>query len=218
MSEKKPQSSSLQSAITNSADPRWDNKLSQQVDSASIDSASIEFDKGVTPFVETEDEVVDEKQLQHHQQQVADEIQLQLTGAMGSVSDNSELLLQPNQPIISGNAWQRFVASVSNSRYTTLAVILIHVFVITIALIFGRVNISGMTEVPVTDEQTTKPLPPLKSYLITQAEYDKLVERAQSNAVIQDTESESEKVPESGMSKEMDGPEIESESAEPIIN
>ena len=218
MSEKKPQSSSLQSAITNSADPRWDNKLSQQVDSASIDSASIEFDKGVTPFVETEDEVVDEKQLQHHQQQVADEIQLQLTGAMGSVSDNNEFLLQPNQPIISGNAWQRFVASVSNSRYTTLVVILIHVFVITIALIFGRVDISGMTEVTVTDEQTTKPLPPLKSYLITQAEYDKLVERAQSNTAIQDIESESEKVPESGMSKEMDGPEIESESAEPIIN
>jgi hypothetical protein len=212
MSEKKPPSSSLQSAITNSADPRWDNKLSQQVDSASIDSASIEFDKGVTPFVETEDEVVDEKQLQHHQQQVADEIQLQLTGAIGSVSDNSEFLLQPNQPIISGNAWQRFVASVSNSRYTTLVVILIHVFVITIALIFGRVDISGMTEVPVTDEQTTKPLPPLKSYLITQAEYDKLVERAQSNTAIQDIESES------GMSKEMDGPEIESESAEPIIN
>ncbi|MGS0724424.1 hypothetical protein, partial [Shewanella sp. 30m-9] len=60
--------------------------------------------------------------------------------------------------------------------------------------------------------------PPLKSYLITQAEYDKLVERAQSNAPVQSTESESEKVTVPGMSEEMDGQEIESESAEPIIN
>ena len=204
MPEKNHQSSSLQSTTTNSAVPHWGNMPSPRVE-----NANIEFNKDVTPFVENE--------LQHHQQQVADNIQLQLTGAIGSEPASSESLLQPNESMMSGNVWQRFLAVVSKSRYTTLIVIFIHVFVITIALLFGRVDISGMTEVPVT-ESSTKPLPPLKSYLITQAEYDKLVERAQSNAPVQSTESESEKVTVRGMSEEMDGQEIESESAEPIIN
>tara|TARA_R110002033_G_scaffold52404_1_gene99739 strand:+ start:5752 stop:6390 length:639 start_codon:yes stop_codon:yes gene_type:complete len=212
MPEKNQQSSSLQSTTTNSAVPHWGNMPSPRVE-----NANIEFNKDVTPFVEKEDEVIDENELQHHQQQVADNIQLQLTGAIGSEPASSESLLQPNESMMSGNVWQRFLAVVSKSRYTTLIVIFIHVFVITIALLFGRVDISGMTEVPVT-EPSTKPLPPLKSYLITQAEYDKLVERAQSNAPVQSTESESEKVTVPGMSEEMDGQEIESESAEPIIN
>jgi len=205
MSEKNPQSSSLQSATINSTETRWGNRPSEQVD-----SASIEFDKGVTPFVETEDEVLDENELQDYQQQVADDIQLQLTGTLGSVSVSRDPLLQSNGSMMSGNAWQRFLTVVSQSRYTTVIVILIYVFVITIALLFGRVDISGMTEIPVI-EPTTKPLPPLKSYLITPAEYDKLVERAQSNAAVQSTEPEKFE-----QSEETDGQEIE--SVKPIIN
>ncbi|MBB1440841.1 hypothetical protein H5202_19685 [Shewanella sp. SG41-4] len=208
MPEKNQQSSSLQSTTTNSADPHWGNKLSPRVE-----NANIEFNKGVTPFVEKEDEVIDEHELQHHQQQVADDIQLQLTGVIRTLPVGNEPLLQPNQSMDSGNTWQRFLAVVSNSKYITLIVILIHVFIISLALLFGRVDISGMTEVPVT-QQSTKPLPPLKSYLITQAEYDKLIERAKSNAAVPSTELE----PKSGISEETDGQKIESEQLEPIVN
>jgi hypothetical protein len=51
-------------------------------------------------------------------------------------------------------------------------------------------------------EPATKSLPALKSYLITQAEYDKLVERAQANAASQVTQ------PNPGIAAEMDQSEV----------
>ena len=172
---------------------RWGNKSLPQADAVSID-----FDKNVTPFVESEDDVVDEHELQRHRQQVADDIQLQLTGVTSSVNGN-EPLLQPDEP--NANALQRALAVVSRSPYLALLVVFVHLLVITLVVLFGRVDISGMSNIPVT-EPATKSLPALKSYLITQAEYDKLVERAQANVASQVTQ------PDAGIAAEMDQSEV----------
>ena len=172
---------------------RWGNKSFPQADAVSID-----FDKNVTPFVESEDDVVDEHELQRHRQQVADDIQLQLTGVTSSVNRNGPLL-QPDEP--NANALQRALAVVSRSPYLALLVVFVHLLVITLVVLFGRVDISGMSDIPVT-EPATKSLPALKSYLITQAEYDKLVERAQANAASQVTQ------PDAGIAAEMDQSEV----------
>ncbi|WP_352311270.1 hypothetical protein, partial [Psychrobacter sp. W2-37-MNA-CIBAN-0211] len=63
----------------------------------------------------------------------------------------------------------------------------VHVLLIIFASIYWKVDVGGLLDIPLTDAASrnqAKPLPPLKSYLITQAEYDKLVERAnlKSNA------------------------------------
>ncbi|AZG73454.1 hypothetical protein [Shewanella livingstonensis] len=184
MFEKNQPANSHQSSITNSTYSLWGNKPSPQIDNAKID-----FDKDVTPFVEVEDDVVDENELQQYRQQLANDIQVQLTGAVSPVSTHYETLLVSDETPINANVFQRVLAVVTSSKYTTLIVVFIHVLVISIALIFGRVDFSGMAEVPLS-ERASKPLPPLKSYLITQAEYDKLVERAQLNTAEQSIEPE----------------------------
>ena len=190
MSEKNKHSLSHQSATSSNDAPAWDNKAGKQ-----DNCDSIIFDKDVTPFIESEEVAVDPKELQNYQQHVADEIQLQFTGAIDKITNNNELLLISEHPTQAGHFLQRFIAKLrikfTDNIHIFIIVVLVHVFIVSIALIFGRVDISGIKDMPITPSSAT-PLPPLKSYIITQAEYDKLVERAQLNAVEQSNEAKVE--------------------------
>ncbi|MCT8986381.1 hypothetical protein [Shewanella phaeophyticola] len=142
---------------------------------SATDSVHIDFDPAMTPFVDAKEDTNDTL-LQQHQQQVADEIQLQFLGAIStSPNDNKPLLIDVETEKNKG-----LQAKVSQlvSEHSWLLVLMIHVLVVTIALIFGRVDISGLNDIPL--EQTApKPLPVLNSYLITEEQYNKLVEKAQ---------------------------------------
>ncbi|WP_137227015.1 hypothetical protein [Shewanella sp. MEBiC00475] len=190
MSEKNKHSHLHQSATSSNDAPAWDNKAGKQ-----DNCDSIIFDKDVTPFIESDEVAVDPKELQDYQQHVADEIQLQFTGTIDNTTNNNELLLLSEHPTQDGHFLQRFTAKLrtkfTGNKHIFIIVILVHVFIISIALIFGRVDISGIKNMPIKPSSAT-PLPPLKSYLITQTEYDKLVERAQSSAVEQSNEAEVE--------------------------
>ncbi|MGX9461657.1 hypothetical protein ACWXWU_10490 [Shewanella sp. A14] len=150
----------------------------------------IDFNNAIIPFIQTE-EIVEEKELQEHQQNVAKEIQLQLISPLSSDNNNETKLSCRNHFL------QRFIGTLTSSHYILIMVLTVHVFIIAIALLYGRFDISGMTNVPVA-QSNTKPLPPLKSYVISQEEYDKLVERSQVKQNAQSVEllkSETESKP-----------------------
>lgn len=139
------------------------------------DSAHIDFDPTIISFVDAKDDNNDEL-LQQHQQQVADEIQLQFSGAIAASPSSNEPLLTDVETAKSNSLQDKVSRLVSNHSW--LFVLMIHMLVVVIALIYGRVDISGLNNIPL--EQTApKPLPVLNSYLITEEQYNKLVEKAQ---------------------------------------
>ncbi|MGI2171498.1 hypothetical protein ACROAE_15130 [Shewanella sp. MF05960] len=137
----------------------------------------IDFNLDVTPFITPENDVQDDTQLQQHQQHVADGIQLQLTGAIASNTNNNQPLLVDDEIEQHGNRVQTIFARLTGNN-SWVIVLMVHGLVIALALIFGRADISGLADIPL-EQKVEKPLPPLKSYLITETEYNKLVERAQ---------------------------------------
>ncbi|QDE31382.1 hypothetical protein [Shewanella polaris] len=188
MSEKNKHSHPHQSATSSNDTLAWDNKVGKQ-----DNCDSIIFDNDVTPFIESEEVAVDPKELQDYQQQVADEMQLKFTGVIDSNANNNEPLLLSDHPTEDGHFLRKVIAKLTGGDHTFIIVILVHAFIITVALIYGRVDISGIKDMPITPS-SAKPLPPLKSYLMTQAEYDKLVERAQLNSAEQSVEAETSEV------------------------
>ncbi|WP_282110848.1 hypothetical protein [Shewanella algicola] len=142
---------------------------------SATDSVYIDFDQAMTPFVDAKEDTNDTL-LQQHQQQVANEIQLQFSGAIAASPNNNEPLLIDVET--ANNKGLQGKVSKLVSDHSWLLVLMIHVIVVAMALIFGRVDISGLNDIPL--EQTApKPLPVLKSYLITEEQYNKLVENAQ---------------------------------------
>ncbi len=153
------------------------NTMNTAMPKQDADQEHIDFNLDVTPFIPPENDVKDDKQLQQHQQHVADGIQLQLTGAIASKSDNNLPLLDDDDTELHGNRVQTIFARLTGNN-SWVIVLMVHGLVIALALIFGRADISGLADIPL-EQKVEKPLPPLKSYLITEAEYNKLVERAQ---------------------------------------
>lgn len=141
------------------------------------ESEHIDFNLDVTPFITPENDVPDDKQLQQHQQDVADGIQRQLTGGIASNTNNNQPLLLDDEIEQHANRLQTLLARLTGNN-SWVIVLIVHVLVIALALIFGRADISGLADIPL-EQKVEKPLPPLKSYLITETEYNKLVERAQ---------------------------------------
>lgn len=140
------------------------------------DVEHIQFNLDVTPFISDENNF-DVDTLEQHQQHIADDIQLQFKGVISPISETNEPLLSDDEslPQEAGLSGKLTRLMANNSWFVVL---MIHVIVIAIALIFGRVDISGLADIPL-EQKAASTLPPLKSYLITESEYNKLVERAQ---------------------------------------
>ncbi|MCL1112667.1 hypothetical protein L2703_03450 [Shewanella basaltis] len=158
----------------------------------------IRFNHNVTPFISAEHTIEDDS-LKLHQQQVADDIQLQFSGAVSSSQVNNTLLLSDEDTRLANTGlWQKGIRAIG--EHSWLAVFTIHLVVILIALIFGRVDISGLDSIPLEPKAATS-LPPLKSYLITEAQYNKLVERAQQSST-QAQQSDQQNKPNSNTTEE----------------
>jgi hypothetical protein len=167
----------------------WGNQASQQNEIANID-----FNQHETPFIdphhsEVNDNQIHGNQLKVYQQQVANNIQLQLTGAMYSEQHKAGHLAADPDSTIVGSAVNKFTTKMATSSNAMIAAVLVHVLLIITAGIYWKVDVGGFLNIPVTDAPNSnqaKPLPPLKSYLITQAEYDKLVERSALKSTVVD--------------------------------
>jgi hypothetical protein len=145
----------------------------------------------MTPFIDPQQQDVDDSQLHAHQQRVANKIKLQLMGATQSEHN----LAAPGMTEIDaetetapiGSVVNKLITRIMTSTNAMIIVVTVHVLLIIFASIYWKVDVDDLLDIPLTDAASrnqAKPLPPLKSYLITQAEYDKLVERAnlKSNA------------------------------------
>ncbi|WP_351124775.1 hypothetical protein [Shewanella sp. T24-MNA-CIBAN-0130] len=166
----------------------WGNETAQVNEIAKID-----FNEDMTPFIDPQQQDVDDSQLHAHQQRVANKIKLQLLGATQSQHN----LAAPGMTEIDaetetdtapiGSVVNKLITRIMTSTNAMIIVVTVHVLLIIFASIYWKVDVGGLLDIPLTDAASrnqAKPLPPLKSYLITQAEYDKLVERAnlKSNA------------------------------------
>ncbi|MGK0408115.1 MAG: hypothetical protein ACJASB_000257 [Shewanella psychromarinicola] len=164
----------------------WGNETAQVNESAKID-----FNEDMTPFIDPQQQVVDDSQLHAHQQRVANKIKLQLMG----VTQSEHNLAAPGMTEIDaetetapiGSVVNKLITRIMTSTNAMIIVVTVHVLLIIFASIYWKVDVGGLLDIPLTDAASrnqAKPLPPLQSYLITQAEYDKLVERAnlKSNA------------------------------------
>jgi hypothetical protein len=164
----------------------WGNETAQVNESAKID-----FNEDMTPFIDPQQQDVDDSQLHAHQQRVANKIKLQLMGATQSEHN----LAAPGMTEIDaetetapiGSVVNKLITRIMTSTNAMIIVVTVHVLLIIFASIYWKVDVGDLLDIPLTDAASrnqAKPLPPLKSYLITQAEYDKLVERAnlKSNA------------------------------------
>jgi hypothetical protein len=156
----------------------WGNETAQVNEIAKID-----FNEDMTPFIDPQQQDTDDSQLHVHQQRVANKIKLQLMGtaqsehnlaAPGMTEIDSE-----TAPI--GSVVNKLITRIMTSTNAMIIVVMVHVLLIIFASIYWKVDVGSLLDIPLTDAASrnqAKPLPPLKSYLITQAEYDKLVERA----------------------------------------
>jgi hypothetical protein len=164
----------------------WGNETAQVNEIAKID-----FNEDMTPFIDPQQQDVDDSQLHAHQQRVANKIKLQLMGATQSEHN----LAAPGMTEIDaetetapiGSVVNKLITRIMTSTNAMIIVVTVHVLLIIFASIYWKVDVGDLLDIPLTDAASrnqAKPLPPLKSYLITQAEYDKLVERAnlKSNA------------------------------------
>jgi hypothetical protein len=158
----------------------WGNETAQVNEIAKID-----FNEDMTPFIDPQQQDVDDSQLHAHQQRVANKIKLQLMGATQSEHN----LAAPGMTEIDaetetapiGSVVNKLITRIMTSTNAMIIVVTVHVLLIIFASIYWKVDVDDLLDIPLTDAASrnqAKPLPPLKSYLITQAEYDKLVERA----------------------------------------
>jgi hypothetical protein len=164
----------------------WGNETAQVNESAKID-----FNEDMTPFIDPQQQDVDDSQLHAHQQRVANKIKLQLMGATQSEHNlaapgMTEIDAETDSAPI-GSVVNKLITRIMTSTNAMIIVVTVHVLLIIFASIYWKVDVGDLLDIPLTDAASrnqAKPLPPLKSYLITQAEYDKLVERAnlKSNA------------------------------------
>jgi hypothetical protein len=164
----------------------WGNETAQVNESAKID-----FNEDMTPFIDPQQQDVDDSQLHAHQQRVANKIKLQLMGATQSEHDlgvpgMTEIDAETDTAPI-GSVVNKLITRIMTSTNAMIIVVMVHVLLVIFASIYWKVDVGSLLDIPLTDAASrnqAKPLPPLKSYLITQAEYDKLVERAnlKSNA------------------------------------